>query len=87
MTSLLKSYALQNSNSFQSIKSAVDNLLFNLHVKIRYLGVPVVAQEVKNLTDILEDVGSVPGLTWWVKDPAFSSCSVRHRSAVVVAVV
>ena len=31
-------------------------------------GVPVVSQEVKNLTSIHEDVGSIPGLVQWVKD-------------------
>ena len=30
-----------------------------------------VAQYVKNPTSILENVGSIPGLTQWVKDPVF----------------
>jgi len=32
-------------------------------------GVPVVAQRVTKPTSIYEDVGSIPGLTRWVKDP------------------
>ena len=33
------------------------------------LGAPVVAQQVKNPASICGDVGSIPGLTEWVKDP------------------
>ena len=33
-------------------------------------GVPIVAQQVKNLTIIHENAGLIPGLTQWIKDLA-----------------
>ena len=38
--------------------------------KKNHLGVPIVAQQVKNPTCIHEDASSIPGLPQWVKDPA-----------------
>ena len=35
-------------------------------------GVPVVAQGVTNPSSIHEDVGLIPGLAQWVKDPVLS---------------
>ena len=40
------------------------------------LGVLSVAQQVKNPTGIQEDVGSIPGLAQWVKDPVWPSAVV-----------
>ena len=39
-------------------------------IKMLDIGVPIVAQWVRNLTGIHEEAGLIPGLIQWVKDPA-----------------
>lgn len=44
------------------------------------LGVPVAVQWVKNPTSIHEDVGSIPGLTRWVKGSGIAAAVARIQS-------
>ena len=48
------------------------------------MGVPIVAQQVKNLTCIHEDVGLIPGLTHSVKDLALLWLRCRPAAAVLI---
>ena len=50
------------------------------HLKVCYMGVPVVAQWVKDL----KDAGSIPGLTQWVKDPALLWAAVWVTGAAQI---
>jgi len=54
-----------------------------LQFKKANLGVRVVAQRIKNLTSIHDDVGSISGLAQWVKDPALLwAAALGHRQGL-----
>ena len=57
------SQGVRTSPGYQSLVK-----LHSLPSRMSFLRVPIVAQQVKNLTGIHEDVGSIPGLIQWVKE-------------------
>ena len=48
------------------------------------MGVPIVAQQVKNLISTHEDVGSIPGPDQWVKDQALLCLWCRLAAAALI---
>ena len=52
------------------------------------LGVPIVAQQIKNPTNIHEDAGSIPALILWVKGSSVAtSCGVGCRRTLYLALL
>ena len=66
----LKHYRLDTTNSKKSLFKATAKSIQKLLDFFFFLkqGVPIVAQQVKNLTGVYEDAGSISGLTHSVKD-------------------
>ena len=54
------------------------------HPKKKIFRVPIVVQQVKNLTNVHEDVGSILGLAQWVMYPALLWLWCRLAAAALI---
>ena len=71
----------EEDNSIFSVPYEYFTLNEWVFIIIEYIGVPIVAQQVKNLTSIHEDVGAIPGLIQlWCR------LQMGLRSGIAVAV-
>ena len=70
----------QEPDGLIHLKSQNQNTTFLEFCQKVQLGVPTVAQQVKNLISIYKDAGLIPGFVQWVKDLAL--CKLWHRSQI-----
>ena len=75
---------VQSLGTYLSNERELKFATLNANQELSAWGVPVVAQQVKNPPSIHEDVGSIPGLARWVKEPSLlqAAASFTHAGGI-----